>query len=51
MVYAGLPARPGDAEREAETATWIAVIGFVTMMVNLFGVNLFFAGLHSYSGL
>jgi cytochrome c-type biogenesis protein CcsB len=31
------------------TATWIAVIGFATMLMNLFGVNLFFAGLHSYA--
>jgi cytochrome c-type biogenesis protein CcsB len=31
------------------TATWIAVIGFATMLMNLFGVNLFFEGLHSYA--
>jgi cytochrome c-type biogenesis protein CcsB len=31
------------------TATWIAVIGFATMLMNLFGVNLFFSGLHSYA--
>ncbi|RZU51462.1 cytochrome c-type biogenesis protein CcsB [Krasilnikovia cinnamomea] len=31
------------------TATWIALLGFATMLMNLFGVNLFFAGLHSYA--
>ena len=31
------------------TATWIALIGFATMLMNLFGVNLFFTGLHSYA--
>ena len=31
------------------TATWIAVIGFLTMLMNLFGVNLFISGLHSYA--
>jgi cytochrome c-type biogenesis protein CcsB len=31
------------------TATWIALIGFATMLMNLFGVNLFFSGLHSYA--
>ncbi len=30
-------------------ATWIALIGFVTMLMNLFGVNLFAGGLHSYA--
>jgi cytochrome c-type biogenesis protein CcsB len=31
------------------TATWIALFGFATMLMNLFGVNLFFSGLHSYA--
>jgi cytochrome c-type biogenesis protein CcsB len=30
-------------------ATWIALLGFATMLMNLFGVNLFFAGMHSYA--
>jgi cytochrome c-type biogenesis protein CcsB len=30
-------------------ATWIALLGFATMLMNLFGVNLFFSGLHSYA--
>ena len=32
------------------TATVIALIGFATMLMNLFGVNLFFSGFHSYAG-
>jgi cytochrome c-type biogenesis protein CcsB len=31
--------------------SWIAVIGWIAMLINLFGVNLFASGLHSYSGL
>jgi cytochrome c-type biogenesis protein CcsB len=31
-------------------ATVIALIGFATMLMNLFGVNLFFSGFHSYAG-
>ena len=31
------------------TATWLALLGFATMLMNLFGVNLFFEGLHSYA--
>jgi cytochrome c-type biogenesis protein CcsB len=30
-------------------ATWIAILGFATMLMNLFGVNLFFSGFHSYA--
>jgi cytochrome c-type biogenesis protein CcsB len=30
-------------------ATWIALLGFATMLMNLFGVNLFFSGMHSYA--
>lgn len=51
VVYAGyLHARVTPSVRRG-TATWIAVLGFLTMLMNLFGVNLFFEGLHSYSGL
>jgi cytochrome c-type biogenesis protein CcsB len=49
VVYAGyLHARATPSVRRT-TATWIAVIGFLTMLMNLFGVNLFFDGLHSYA--
>jgi len=51
IVYAGyLHARATPSVRKT-TATWIAVLGFLTMLMNLFGVNLFFSGLHSYGGL
>jgi cytochrome c-type biogenesis protein CcsB len=49
VVYAGyLHARATPSVRRT-TATWIAVIGFITMLMNLFGVNLFFGGFHSYA--
>jgi cytochrome c-type biogenesis protein CcsB len=49
VVYACyLHARATPSVRRT-TATWIAVIGFATMLMNLFGVNLFFEGLHSYA--
>jgi cytochrome c-type biogenesis protein CcsB len=49
VVYACyLHARATPSVRRT-TATWIAVIGFLTMLMNLFGVNLFFEGLHSYA--
>lgn len=30
--------------------SWIAIVGWATMLVNLFGVNLVASGLHSYAG-
>lgn len=49
IVYAGyLHARATPSVRRS-TAMWIAIIGFGTMLMNLFGVNLFFGGLHSYA--
>jgi len=50
VIYAGyLHARATPSVRRA-VATWIAVLGWAAMMVNLFGVNLVIAGLHSYAG-
>ncbi len=50
IVYAGyLHARATPSVRR-NVATWIAIVGFLTMLMNLFGVNLFFGGLHSYAG-
>ncbi|MFG2105943.1 c-type cytochrome biogenesis protein CcsB [Micromonospora chersina] len=50
VVYAGyLHARATPSVRR-NMATWIAVVGFLTMLMNLFGVNFFFTGLHSYAG-
>jgi cytochrome c-type biogenesis protein CcsB len=51
IVYAGyLHARATPSVKKT-TATLIAVLGFLTMLMNLFGVNIFFTGLHSYGGL
>jgi cytochrome c-type biogenesis protein CcsB len=51
IVYAGyLHARATPSVRRSVVA-WLAIIGWLTMMMNLFGVNLFISGLHSYSGL
>ena len=50
VVYAGyLHARATPSIRR-NVATWIAVVGFLTMLMNLIGVNFFFTGLHSYAG-
>ncbi|HEX5740622.1 MAG TPA: c-type cytochrome biogenesis protein CcsB, partial [Pilimelia sp.] len=49
VVYAGyLHARATPYVRR-RTAAWIAVLAFGTMLMNLWGVNLFFGGLHSYA--
>ena len=49
IVYAAyLHARSTPSVRRT-VATWIALLGFATMLMNLFGVNLFFSGLHSYA--
>lgn len=51
VVYAGyLHARATPSVRR-NVATWLAVLGFLTVLMNLFGVNIFFEGLHSYGGL
>ncbi|MTK02691.1 c-type cytochrome biogenesis protein CcsB [Micromonospora sp. CP22] len=51
VIYAGyLHARATPSVRRNVTA-WLAILGFLTVMMNLFGVNIFFEGLHSYAGL
>lgn len=50
VVYAAyLHARATPSIRRSTTA-WLAVLGWATMMFNLFAVNLVVAGLHSYAG-
>ncbi|WP_320067396.1 c-type cytochrome biogenesis protein CcsB [Micromonospora sp. RTGN7] len=50
VVYAGyLHARATPSVRR-NVATWLAILGCLTMLMNLFGVNFFFTGLHSYAG-
>ena len=51
IVYAGYLHARATPSVKRTTATWIAVIGWLTMLMNLFGVNIFFTGLHSYGGL
>jgi cytochrome c-type biogenesis protein CcsB len=50
VCYAGYLHARATPSVKRTVATWIAVLGWVAMMVNLFGVNLFIAGLHSYAG-
>ncbi|RKN50311.1 c-type cytochrome biogenesis protein CcsB [Micromonospora endolithica] len=50
VAYAGyLHARATPSVKRPVVA-WLAVLGWVTMMFNLFAVNLVIAGLHSYAG-
>jgi cytochrome c-type biogenesis protein CcsB len=49
IVYAAYLHARATPSVKRTTATWIAIAGFVTMLMNLFGVNLFFEGLHSYA--
>jgi cytochrome c-type biogenesis protein CcsB len=50
VVYAAyLHARATPSVRRTTTA-WLALAGWLTMLMNLFGVNIFFVGLHSYAG-
>jgi cytochrome c-type biogenesis protein CcsB len=49
VVYAGYLHARATPSVKRTVATWIALLGFATMLMNLFGVNLFFSGLHSYA--
>ncbi|SCE67856.1 cytochrome c-type biogenesis protein CcsB [Micromonospora purpureochromogenes] len=50
VVYAGYLHARATPSVKRNVATWVAVLGFLTMLMNLFGVNFFFTGLHSYAG-
>jgi cytochrome c-type biogenesis protein CcsB len=50
VVYAGYLHARATPNVKRNVVAWIALLGFATMLMNLFGVNLFFAGLHSYAG-
>ena len=50
VIYAGYLHARATPSVKRTVATWIAVLGWVAMMVNLFGVNLVISGLHSYAG-
>lgn len=50
VVYAAYLHARATAGWRRSTAAWIAVAGWITMLINLFVVNLVIEGLHSYSG-
>jgi cytochrome c-type biogenesis protein CcsB len=50
VIYAGYLHARATPSVKRTIATWIAVLGWCAMMVNLFGVNLVVSGLHSYAG-
>ncbi|KAB1102869.1 c-type cytochrome biogenesis protein CcsB [Micromonospora aurantiaca] len=50
VVYAAYLHANATASVRATTAAWVAVVGWATMMFNLFAVNLVISGLHSYAG-
>jgi cytochrome c-type biogenesis protein CcsB len=51
VVYAGYLHARATPSVKRSTATWIAIVGWGTMMINLFGVNLVISGMHSYAGI
>ncbi|MGH8792988.1 MAG: c-type cytochrome biogenesis protein CcsB [Stackebrandtia sp.] len=50
VVYAAYLHSRATGASGRKWAPWIAVLGWIVMLFNLFGVNLFIQGLHSYSG-
>jgi len=50
VVYAGYLHARSTPSFNRRIVAWIAILGFATMLMNLFGVNFFFTGLHSYAG-
>ncbi|MDM4722038.1 c-type cytochrome biogenesis protein CcsB [Micromonospora sp. WMMA1363] len=51
VVYAGYLHARATPSVKRNVAAGVAVLGFLTVLMNLFGVNIFFEGLHSYGGL
>jgi cytochrome c-type biogenesis protein CcsB len=50
VIYAAYLHARSTAGWRGTRATWIAIIGWVSFLINYFGVNLFVTSLHSYSG-
>ncbi len=50
VVYAGYLHARSTPSVNRRVVAWIAIIGWLTVMMNLIGVNLFLTGLHSYAG-
>lgn len=51
VVYAAYLHSRATGSTGRKLAPWIAIIGWLVILFNLFGVNLLMEGLHSYSGL
>ena len=51
VVYAAYMHARATAGWEPRKAMWIAIAGFVTVVLNFAVVNVYFVGQHSYSGL
>lgn len=51
VVYAGYLHARATAGWRGRRAAWISVIGFVSIVFNLFFINMVVSGLHSYAGL
>jgi cytochrome c-type biogenesis protein CcsB len=49
VVYAAYLHARATPSVKANVAAWLAIIGWLTMLMNLFGVNVFFESLHSYA--
>ena len=50
VVYAGYLHARSTAGWRGQKAAWVQLLAFACLMFNLFGVNLWFHGLHSYAG-
>ncbi len=51
VVYAAYLHARSTAGWRGDKASWIAILGLVTFLINYFGVNMFVNSLHSYAGL
>lgn len=51
VVYAAYLHARSTAGWRGDKASWIAIVGLVTFLINYFGVNMFVNSLHSYAGL
>nr|AIS85591.1 cytochrome c-type biogenesis protein ccsb [Verrucosispora sp. MS100047] len=49
VIYAGYLHARATPSVKRNLVAWLAILGFATMLMNLFGVNIFFTGLHSYA--
>jgi ABC-type transport system involved in cytochrome c biogenesis permease subunit len=50
VVFAGYLHARATAGWRGSRAAWIVIVGFVSFMINYFGVNIFVNSLHSYAG-